>query len=164
MKEMFFISVFFPLLSILGIGLPLFSKAFHNCKHDINNFRCVKYVKNYDGDTITVNIPKIHPLFGENAHIRVLGIDTPELRTKDLCEKKVGYKAKEFVEKAVSKANKIDLENVSRGKYFRIVADVKLDGKSLTQMLLKKGLGVEYYGGRKAKINWCFYDSKGDVK
>ena len=149
------LSLIFVLLQLFHFGLAS-SFAQVSCNHDAKNFRCVKFVSNYDGDTITVDIPKTHPFFGKNAKIRVLGVDTPELRTKDNCEKEAGYKAKRFVEKAVSKATRIDLENVSRGKYFRIVADVMLDGKSLTKMLLKRNLGVPYYGGRKEMVNWCF--------
>ena len=50
---------------------------------------------------------------------------------------------------------RIDLENIERGKYFRIIADIKIDGKSLTRYLLKNGLAYSYDGGKKKKTNWC---------
>jgi len=43
------------------------------------------------------------------------------------------------------------LRNIDRGKYFRIVADVYIDGKSLAQMLLTKGLAKVYDGGKKSE-------------
>ena len=48
----------------------------------------------------------------------------------------------------------LNVEHVRRGKYFRIVADVILDGESLAPMLIAKGLGVPYHGGRKT-WPWC---------
>lgn len=48
----------------------------------------------------------------------------------------------------------IRLENMQRGKYFRIIADVYIDDESLTQSLIEAGLGIPYYGKTKAK-DWC---------
>mgnify|MGYP000032311707 CR=1 FL=1 len=127
----------------------------NECAHTKNSFRCVVFVRNYDADTITFNIPGLHPLLGDNMSVRVKGIDTPELRTTDACEKKVGYKAKEFVSKLMEKARRIDLESIERGKYFRVVADVLVDGESLTKKLLAKKLGYPYAGGTKENVNWC---------
>ena len=58
-----------------------------DCIHDEKTFRCVQYVRNYDADTITFNIPKTHPLLGKEANIRVFGVDTPEIRTRNKLEK-----------------------------------------------------------------------------
>ena len=78
------------------IILPLNLAGRENCYHDDHNFRCVRYIKNYDADTITFEIPLVHPLLGKNISIRVNGVDTPEIRTKNKCEKekgKIGQKA-----------------------------------------------------------------------
>ncbi|MCO4754452.1 MAG: thermonuclease family protein, partial [Bacteriovoracaceae bacterium] len=48
-----------------------------------------------------------------------------------------------------------DLEEVSRGKYFRMVAKVKVDGQDLSEKLLKNGLAYPYFGKTKKKIDWC---------
>ena len=34
----------------------------------------------YDGDTFRVNIDEFPPIIGENIAIRILGIDTPEIK------------------------------------------------------------------------------------
>ena len=125
------------------------------CQHDKKTFRCVKYIKNYDADTITVHIPRVHPLIGKNMSIRVLGVDTPEIRTKDKCEKELALRAKNKVAEFLKQSNRIDLINIQRGKYFRIVADLLVDGESLSKFLLKQGLAYPYKGGRKPKMNWC---------
>ena len=51
-------------------------------------------------------------------------------------------------------AETINLKNIERGKYFRIVADVFVDGKSLADELIEAGLAVADDGGTKTK-DWC---------
>lgn len=102
------------------------------------NFEDVKYIKNYDGDTITVDIRDIHPLLGDNIPIRVRDIDAEELRTKSENAKN----AKIFVQNIMENAKSIDLIDVRRGKYFRLIADVYVDGKSLGDMLVDKGFAI----------------------
>jgi endonuclease YncB( thermonuclease family) len=125
------------------------------CLHDNNNFRCVQILGNYDGDTITVNIPGVHPLLGEKVSVRVEGIDTPEIKTTDACEKSAGRAAQRLVSNLLKNAKRIDLEKVQRDKYFRILATVSIDGKSLKDTLIKNKLAYEYHGGTKMKVNWC---------
>jgi endonuclease YncB( thermonuclease family) len=129
--------------------------ATSNCQHDNTTFRCVEYVKNYDADTVTFQIPNVHPLLGNKINIRVLGVDTPEIRTKNKCEKEKARNAKRLVQNLLKRAKRIDLTEVKRGKYFRVIADVVIDGKSLKYYLLKNGLAVSYDGGKKKKIDWC---------
>ena len=118
---------------------------------DIEN---VQYVRNYDGDTITFNIPNLHPIIGEKISIRVNGIDTPEKRGKCAKEKYEAKQAKEMVADILKETDKIDLKNIQRGKYFRIVADVFADGESIADILIESGMAVRYDGGKKTK-NWC---------
>lgn len=125
------------------------------CEHDAKTFRCVKYLKNYDGDTVTVNIPHVHDLIGNKISVRILGVDTPEVKTKNSCEKSAGRMAKNLVENILKRAERIDLTNIQRDKYFRVLADVKADGVSLKDILLKNKLAYEYMGGTKVKTDWC---------
>ncbi len=128
----------------------------HACIHDDFNLRCVEYVRNYDGDTITFNIPDIHPLIGENINIRVNGVDTPEIQGNTDCEKEKALQAQKLIEDLLKSAKRIDLLNIQRGKYFRIVADVYVDNINLSNYLIKKGFSYPYDGGTKQKPNWCF--------
>lgn len=127
----------------------------NNCQHDEKTFRCVKYIKNYDGDTVTFFIPGVHPLLGNNISIRVYGVDTPEKRTKNLCEKNVANLAQKEVQDILKSASNINLENISRGKYFRIVANVIADGVDISAVLINKKLAYTYHGKTKKKIDWC---------
>lgn len=108
----------------------------------------------YDGDTFRANIKGVHPVIGERMSIRVAGIDTPEIRGKCPKEKALARKAKMETVSFLRNAKRIELRNIKRGKYFRIVADVYADNRSLTESLAAKGLGVRYNGGSKSK-NWC---------
>lgn len=125
------------------------------CENDNKNFRCVKFIKNYDGDTITVTIPNTHPLFGKNIPVRVFGVDAPEIKTKDKCEKEAGRMAKNLVTSLLKNAKNIEIRNVKRDKYFRVLGEVYSDGINIKDVLIKNQLAYEYYGKTKKKINWC---------
>ncbi len=113
-----------------------------------------KIVSVYDGDTFKINIKDYPNIIGKNISIRIDGIDTPEIRTKCKSEKILGYKAKELTKKILTNAKTIILKNPKRGKYFRIVANVYVDGKDIAHQLIKSKLAVPYYGKTKTK-NWC---------
>lgn len=125
------------------------------CAHSADAFRCVEYVSNYDGDTIKFNIPETHPLFGKEISVRVNGIDTAEKRGKLPCEKKAAAKAQNRVHTLLTQSKKIDLTHIEKDKYFRILAEVEIDGRPLSKMLLNENLAYAYDGGTKEKTNWC---------
>lgn len=107
----------------------------------------------YDGDTFRVNIKNYPPIVGERIGVRVNGIDTPEMRGKCEQEKKAAQAAKQFTVEKLRSAKKIELRNMKRDKYFRILADVFVDGENLAALLLKAKLGIEYHGATKQ--GWC---------
>lgn len=107
----------------------------------------------YDGDTFRANIAGWPAIIGQRVPIRINGIDTPELRGKCEVEKKLARQAKQLTVATLRAGKHIQLNNMQRGKYFRIIADVMVDGKSLATELVNAGLAVPYHGG--TKINWC---------
>ncbi|GEM_PF-534637 len=119
------------------------------------SFTNVQFVKNYDGDTITFNIPDAPAIVGKNMKIRVHGIDTPELK-KNSCPaaQEKAKKAKELVHSLLNNAQIIHLHHIQRGKYFRILADIEFDGEDLATILLEQNLAVRYSGGKR-DYNWC---------
>ncbi len=119
-------------------------------KQNYGTLTCNEVTSIYDGDTFRCIIKDVHPLIGNKVSIRVRGVDTPELRTKSAKEKKLARKAKKRTVSFIRNCpEKINLQNVSRGKYFRVLADVYCGKKSLAQVLIAEGLGYEYYGGKK---------------
>jgi len=112
-----------------------------------------KVISIYDGDTFRVDIDSLPPIVGKNIPIRLNGVDTPEIRGKCQYEKDLALKARNFVRNKLANAKEIKLTKLQRGKYFRVVADVYLDGVSLEQELLENKLAYKYTGGKKS--SWC---------
>ncbi len=100
--------------------------------------KVLKVVSVYDGDTFRANISGFPDIIGKNIPIRIHGIDTPESRGKR-ADKAAALKAKAFTVKMLNKAKVIELKEIRRGKYFRIVARVIMDGVDLGNELLKRG-------------------------
>ena len=112
-----------------------------------------KVISVYDGDTFRVDIDSLPPIVGKNIPIRLNGVDTPEIQGKCQYEKDLALKARDFVRNKLANAKEIKLTNLQRGKYFRVVANVLLDGVSLEQELLENKLAYKYTGGKKS--SWC---------
>ena len=109
--------------AVISILLLLFLPALSFSK-DYGDYQGAVYVSNYDGDTIKFDLPGLHPIIGKKINIRVNGIDTPEIRGKCEQEKYSAEQAREMVADILKDAEKIDLKNMERGRYFRIAADV----------------------------------------
>lgn len=89
----------------------------------------------YDGDTIILEDKK---------HVRLLGVNTPEIESRHRAEEPGGVAAKKWLQ-AQLQENKVYLEydQVRRDKYKRLLAHVFLpDGKHLNLALLENGLAV----------------------
>jgi len=159
----------FSLVSHLGCAIETKTSVpaiiSRSCHHDATTLRCAKVTKIYDGDTITVEIPNLPPIFGHKLGVRINGIDTPEKRPRKAgrtakglkCEKAKALEARQIVVDLLGEDVTIDLKNVKRGKFFRVVADVYTeDGKSIADELIKAGYAYEYHGKTKRNINWCY--------
>ena len=107
----------------------------------------------YDADTFRVVINNWPKIIGKNISIRIKGIDAPEIRGKCEIEKQKALVAKQFTVQLLTNAKVIELRNIKRGKYFRILADVFVDGKNLAEMLINKKLVNTYNGGTRE--GWC---------
>ena len=107
----------------------------------------------YDGDTFRVDVDSLPPIVGKNIPIRLNGVDTPEIQGKCQYEKDLALKARDFVRNKLANAKEVKLTKLQRGKYFRVVADVMIDGVSLERELLENELAYKYTGGKKS--SWC---------
>lgn len=126
-----------------------------SCKHSDTEFRCVQYVRNYDADTVTFDIPNVPTVIGKEMPIRLFGIDAPEIKSSNECERTKAREAQHFVQQLLSTAKRIDLVDIGREKYFRLLAKIKIDGRDLTESLIQKGFGYAYYGETKQNVDWC---------
>ena len=109
----------------------------------------------YDGDTFRVNIKGYPKIIGHKMAIRLANVDTPEIKAKCTQERLLARKAKQFTVNFIRNAKVLELKNMKKDKYFRIVAELHSDDKkSLATELIRNDLAVPYFGGKKSK-NWC---------
>jgi micrococcal nuclease len=138
------------LFLILSLCLVMFSVQ---AAPEYGTVTVSKVISVYDGDTFRVDIDSLPPIVGKNIPIRLNGVDTPEIRGKCKYEKDLALKARDFVRNKLASAKEIKLTKLQRGKYFRVVADVIIDGVSLEKELLENKLAYKYTGGKKS--SWC---------
>ena len=104
-------------------------------------------LKVIDGDTFRCDISQHCAIAGKNISIRLRGIDAPELRSKNEEERKSAILEKQRLSDLLNNARVIELRNIDRDKYFRIDADVYIDGEPLLPKLnpryLLPGKGVD---------------------
>ena len=107
----------------------------------------------YDGDTCYIEVPE----FPENLRkmsIRILGIDTPEIKGKCVEEKELALKGRELANLLFREAKEIEYRDLDWDKYGgRLLSNVYLDGELYSQMLIDAGLARPYDGGTKE--SWC---------
>ncbi len=120
---------------------------------DLNqNFNKVSLASVYDGDTFRVHLACKYGVFCKTIPIRVRGVDCPEIKGGSAETKALAKQAKAFT-KNFLKSGKILLRNCGRDKYFRLLCDVKVNGKNLGEELIKADHAVPYDGGTKTPFN-----------
>ena len=108
-----------------------------------------------DGDTVDVDIDLGFGIWMKDERVRIMGIDTPESRTRDLVEKKFGLAAKKRITELLGEGTVVLKTQVGRGgedmkgKFGRILGDFKVDGRKVTEILVEEGHAVAYFGGSK---------------
>lgn len=123
------------------------------------NFRVIQINRVVDGDTIDVTIDLGFDLY-KKERVRVAGVDTPEKRTRNLEEKKLGIDATCWLQEKLENAVEGDDDLIIRteldggfGKYGRLlgwlyVGDSNL---SLNEQMINEGYAWSYDGGTKQK-------------
>ena len=108
-----------------------------------------------DGDTVDVTLDLGFDVKLHKQRVRLAQIDTPESRTRDLAEKKLGLAAKERLKELC--VGSISIKSFGKGKYGRILGiPYTENGEDICQMLIDEGHAVVYDGGKKTKI-WGDY-------
>ena len=119
-------------------------------------YRC-KLRRVVDGDTVDVDIDLGFGIWQMNERVRIMGIDTPESRTRDKIEKKFGLAAKAKLKSLLGKTTvlktTINKKGVDmKGKFGRVLGDFLQNDKSVAKIMCETGHAVAYFGGAKADV------------
>jgi micrococcal nuclease len=118
-------------------------------------YRIREIHKVVDGDTIDADIDLGFDI-SLTKRIRLAGVDTPESRTTDAYEKKLGLESKEWLKKKVEGAKDILIKTElpdSTEKYGRILGHLFINNKptSLNEQMIVSGYAWSYKGDKKVK-------------
>ena len=115
-------------------------------------YKC-KVIRVVDGDTIDVVIDLGFSIL-HKCRVRLLGIDTPESRTRDLDEKARGKLAKDFLSFCLASSDEhiIKTSVDSKGKFGRVLGTIYCDESNINQLMIDKHHAVEYRGQSKDEI------------
>ena len=118
----------------------------------------VTIIKVIDGDTVDVDIYLGFGISLNNERVRIMGIDTPESRTRDKVEKKFGLASKARLKELLGKKSVLKTQinkkgEDMKGKFGRVLGDFVTDsGKMVTEIMIKEGHCVPYFGGSKEDV------------
>ena len=100
-----------------------------------------------DGDTVDALVDLGFDTW-KKVRIRMMGLNAPESRSKDLEEKKKGLAAKDRLKELLNKETFI-LQSYGVGKYGRCLGELFVDDVNINKQLIKEGHAVEYHGGKR---------------
>jgi len=138
-------------------------------------YRC-KVLKIVDGDTVDVDIDLGFGIMLKNERVRVMGIDTPESRTRDKVEKQFGLAAKKRLKEMLdNKSGPILKTQINKkgedmkGKFGRILGDFTVyhaptdSWRMVTEIMVEEGHAVAYFGGSKDEIQQKHMANRGKL-
>lgn len=102
-----------------------------------------RVVRVHDGDTVIVDIPLWPAVVGDQMTVRLAGYDAPELASAS--HGALAEKARQRLDELLV-GRQVDLKNIRRDKYFRLLADYYLDNAHLGRRLADEGLVRPYTG------------------
>jgi len=119
-------------------------------------YKC-NIVKIVDGDTVDVDIDLGFGVWLKDERVRIMGIDTPESRTRDKVEKKFGLASKAKLKSLLGKTGVLKTQvnkngEDMKGKFGRILGDFQVGAKMVTEILCEEGFAVPYFGGSKDDV------------
>ena len=129
-----------------------------------------------DGDTVDVDIDLGFGVWLKKQRIRLMGVDTPEKRTRDPLEKQFGLLATSITEAFCPVGSKllVETELDGTGKYGRILGIlwVEVNGTtvSVNEYLITERYAVEYTGQSKDEIeeahlaNYAYLTENGKIQ
>ena len=110
----------------------------------------VEVTRVVDGDTVDVDVDLGFGMVYKKQRVRMMGIDTPESRTRDLEEKFYGKQSKYHLEN-ILKDKDIELKSHDKGKFGRILGELFVGSSaySINQQMIDEYHAVPYLGQSK---------------
>ena len=125
------------------------------------SYRVKSIKKIIDGDTFDCIMDLGFDVLLE-ARVRMMGIDTPESRTRDLEEKKFGLLAKEYLTEKLATEDLIVTTEVDneKGKFGRILGWVWANGINVNKQMIDENMAVAYHGQSKDDIEQAHLNNR----
>jgi micrococcal nuclease len=130
-------------------------------------YKC-KILRVVDGDTVDIDIDLGFGIWVHKERVRMMGIDTPESRTRDLTEKQFGLASKARLKELLPIGSiqilKTEIDKSGedkKGKFGRVLGDFLIERNvsgsyeqnvRVTSIMIEEGHGVKYFGQNKADI------------
>jgi len=104
-----------------------------------------KLIKVVDGDTVDLLVDCGFSIFTKQ-RVRLIGINAPETRTKNLIEKEKGLASKDFLHKKLHGCKNILIKTTldKKGKYGRVLGELFVDNISINKEMLILGYAEVY--------------------
>lgn len=97
-----------------------------------------------DGDTVDARVDLGFNVWIE-CRVRLMGIDAPETRTRNLEEKRFGLRTKQYLKSLMDGVGgHFILKSHGVGKYGRCLGTIYINGEDINQKLLAEGYAKEY--------------------
>jgi micrococcal nuclease len=130
----------------------------------------VTVVKVVDGDTVDVDIDLGFSTVLKKQRVRMVGIDTPESRTRDKVEKLFGKASKKHLKGLLEQAESISLISHDKGKFGRILGTLiahHAEGHpvyeteiNINDQMIKDHHAVKYSGENKDLVEQQHLDNR----
>ena len=132
-------------------------------------YRCI-VTRVVDGDTCDVSIDLGFDCWIKD-RVRLIGIDTPESRTRNKKEKALGLAAKARLKELLKVASDIpgkrgkkqvylQTSKEGKGKFGRILGSIWVNGQNVNDVLVSENHARPYFGGSKGEFgSWTREDA-----
>ena len=126
-----------------------------------------KILRIVDGDTVDVDIDLGFGMWMHKERVRIMGIDTPESRTRDKIEKKFGLASKARLKELMPIGSKQILKTQidksgedKKGKFGRILGDFVIDKEFVTNIMINEGYAVKYNVQNKSEVEQAHLNNR----
>ena len=126
-----------------------------------------KILRIVDGDTVDVDIDLGFGIWMHKERVRIMGIDTPESRTRDKIEKRFGLASKARLKELMPIGSMQTLHTQidksgedKKGKFGRILGDFMVDTKFVTDIMINEGYAVKYNGQNKDEVEQAHLNNR----